>query len=169
MPKIPNSRCTRLWSTFTAKIPSSPPPVGFRMKPKTPTARNDTPNTKATALTITTPFVLLQPIDRVFPQRSSVRHLTPIPSNCPLRRLKTGLRMRAVAERLRRRTSAAAQRDGRPPGAELVAFGVEYFRGPLHQVRPVVQGSDLDFVHHYPPLSTATNAHLVFSLLRSIL
>src|SRR5215211_1091790 len=60
MPKIPNNRCTRLWSTFTAKIPSSSPPVGFRMKPRTPTARNDTPNTKATALTITTPFVLLQ-------------------------------------------------------------------------------------------------------------
>src|SRR5215218_4487711 len=62
-------------------------------------------------------------------------------SDGPLRRPEADLRVGAVAERFRRRTSTAAQRYGLPLSGELVALGIDDNR-ILHQVRSVVEGSD---------------------------
>src|SRR5215203_15970 len=54
-------------------MPNSSPPVGFRIKPRTPTAKKAIPNTEATALTILPPSRLaaamtasLQPLVRFY-------------------------------------------------------------------------------------------------------
>src|SRR5829696_2979901 len=56
--------------------------------------------------------------------------------------------MSAVAERLRHRSPAAAERNGRALGAKLVALGVEQQDRTLHQVRPVVENGNLRLFSH---------------------
>jgi hypothetical protein len=50
----------------------------------------------------------------------------------PIRCLKTYLRVRAIAERLCSRSSAAAERDGFPVGTKLIALSVGNGDGAPH-------------------------------------
>src|SRR3712207_2494217 len=62
--------------------------------------------------------------------------------------------MGAIAERLRHRSPAAAESNGRALGPKLVAFGVEQQDWALYQVRSAVENGDLRvFSHGCPPLS----------------
>src|SRR5215217_1472928 len=70
-------------------------------------------------------------------------------SDGPLRRPEADLRVGAVAERFRRRTSTAAQRYGLPLSGEPVALGIDDNR-ILHQVRSV-EGSNLRLFSHSHP------------------
>src|SRR5215207_1432543 len=86
--------------------------------------------------------------------------------NSPLRRQETNLGMDTVAKRLVLRSPAAAQCDGRVLGAELVSFGVEQQNRALHQVRSIVQSSDLRvFGHGCPPRHLVPCAALWFVFL----
>src|SRR5215207_539406 len=88
-------------------------------------------------------------------------------SDGPLRRPEANLRVGAVAERLCRRTPTAPQRYGLPLSGEPVALGIDDHRA-LHQVRSVVEGSDLClFGHNHPPCTlppVTTRDHALRSL-----
>src|ERR687897_2180264 len=84
----------------------------------------------------------------------SLTFLTLLLSDGPLDRPESDLRVGAVAERLRLRPTAAAQRYGLPLETVLVALGVGDDHRTSHQIRSVVEGSDLRSFSHGSSPST---------------
>src|SRR5918998_731602 len=83
----------------------------------------------------------------------SLTFLPYLHSDGPLRRPEADLRMGAVAERLRLRPTAAAQRYGLPLGTVLISLGVGDDHRTSHQIRSVIAGSDLRSFSHGSSLS----------------
>src|SRR5215207_4983196 len=85
-------------------------------------------------------------------------------SDGPLRRPEADLRMGAVPERLVHRSPTAAQRHGLPLSEEPVALGADDDHRALHEVRSVVEGSDLGlFGHGHPTYSLVSSGnHCLF-------